>query len=89
VAAIHYKAVATYTLSFTIGSFGASAVLIYGEVRSPLAQPRNFVGGHVVSALVGNKKVYIKIKKKGSRGVLFFPLTIFGSQPDLRFQRRL
>lgn len=36
-----------------IGSFGASAVLIYGAVRSPFAQPRNLVGGHVFSALVG------------------------------------
>lgn len=36
-----------------IGSFGASAVLLYGAVRSPLAQPRNLVGGHVLSALIG------------------------------------
>lgn len=36
-----------------IGSFGASAVLAYGVIRSPLAQPRNLVGGHVLSALVG------------------------------------
>ncbi|MEN8130463.1 MAG: HPP family protein [Pseudomonadota bacterium] len=36
-----------------IGSFGASAVLTYGAVRSPLAQPRNLVGGHVISALIG------------------------------------
>ncbi len=36
-----------------IGSFGASAVLIYGSIKSPLAQPRNFVGGHVISALIG------------------------------------
>ena len=36
-----------------IGSFGASAVLVYGAVRSPLAQPRNLVGGHVISAFVG------------------------------------
>lgn len=40
-------------LSLMIGSFGASAVLAYGAVRSPLAQPRNLVGGHLVSALVG------------------------------------
>lgn len=40
-------------LTLMIGSFGASAVLVYGAVRSPLAQPRNLVGGHVVSALVG------------------------------------
>lgn len=38
---------------FLIGSFGASSVLIYGAVYSPLAQPRNLVAGHVVSALVG------------------------------------
>jgi len=36
-----------------IGSFGASAVLIYGAIKSPLAQPRNFVGGHLVSAVIG------------------------------------
>ena len=36
-----------------IGSFGASAVLIYGAIRSPLAQPRNLVGGHLVSAVIG------------------------------------
>ncbi len=40
-------------LVFLIGSFGASAVLIYGAVRSPLAQPRNLVGGHVISAVIG------------------------------------
>ncbi len=40
-------------LSLLIGSMGASAVLVYGAPRSPLAQPRNLVGGHVVSALVG------------------------------------
>lgn len=36
-----------------IGSFGATAVLIYGAPGSPLAQPRNVLGGHVLSALVG------------------------------------
>ncbi|UFS69590.1 HPP family protein [Geomonas sp. RF6] len=35
-----------------IGSFGASAVLLFGAVESPLAQPRNLVGGHLVSAAV-------------------------------------
>jgi CBS-domain-containing membrane protein len=38
---------------FLIGSFGASCVLVYGAIESPLAQPRNLLGGHVVSALVG------------------------------------
>jgi CBS-domain-containing membrane protein len=36
-----------------LASFGASAVLIFGAVRSPLAQPRNVVGGHLLSAAVG------------------------------------
>lgn len=40
-------------LSLLIGSFGASAVLVYGAVKSPLAQPRNLIGGHVISGLVG------------------------------------
>lgn len=38
---------------FLIGSFGASSVLIYGAINSPLAQPRNLIGGHVLCALVG------------------------------------
>jgi len=40
-------------LSLLIGSFGASAVLVYGAIKSPLAQPRNLIGGHVISGLVG------------------------------------
>jgi CBS-domain-containing membrane protein len=35
-----------------IGSFGASVVLLFGANESPLAQPRNLVGGHVLSAVV-------------------------------------
>lgn len=38
---------------FLIGSFGASSVLIYGAINSPLAQPRNLIGGHLVCAVVG------------------------------------
>ncbi len=33
-----------------IGSFGSSAVLLFGVTDSPLAQPRNLIGGHLVSA---------------------------------------
>jgi CBS-domain-containing membrane protein len=40
-------------LSLMIGSFGASSVLVYGAVRSPLAQPRNLIGGHILPAIVG------------------------------------
>ncbi|KAG0197380.1 hypothetical protein BGX28_009121 [Mortierella sp. GBA30] len=35
------------------GSFGASAVLIYGAIEAPLSQPRNVIGGHIMSALIG------------------------------------
>lgn len=38
---------------FLIGSFGASSVLVYGAIQSPLAQPRNLIGGHVICAIVG------------------------------------
>jgi CBS-domain-containing membrane protein len=34
-----------------IGSFGASAVLLFGASDSSLAQPRNLIGGHLVSAV--------------------------------------
>jgi len=40
-------------LTLLIGSFGASAVLLFGAERSPLAQPRNLIGGHFLSALAG------------------------------------
>jgi CBS-domain-containing membrane protein len=40
-------------LTLLIGSFGASAVLVYGAIKSPLAQPRNLVGGHMISGLAG------------------------------------
>ena len=38
---------------FLIGSFGASAVLLYGTPGVPLAQPRNLMGGQILSALTG------------------------------------
>lgn len=38
---------------FLIGSFGASSVLIFGAIQSPLAQPRNLIGGHLISAIIG------------------------------------
>ena len=40
-------------LTLVVGSFGASAVLIYGVPNSPLSQPRNLIGGHLLSAIVG------------------------------------
>ncbi len=53
VALIHNNILAGTDLVMVIGSFGASAVLIYGAISSPLAQPRNLIGGHVISAIIG------------------------------------
>ncbi len=45
--------------SLVIAPFGASAVLLFGAPQSPLAQPRNVIGGHVLSAFVGVTLFYI------------------------------
>lgn len=37
---------------FLLGSFGASAVLIYGAPEVPFSQPRNVIGGHLFSAII-------------------------------------
>jgi CBS-domain-containing membrane protein len=53
VAYLHFNVLSKTDLSLIVGSFGASAVLIYGAIKSPLAQPRNFIGGHLFSAIIG------------------------------------
>lgn len=42
-----------FSIPLLIAPFGASAVLLFSVYDSPLAQPRNTVFGHVLSALVG------------------------------------
>jgi len=42
-----------YKMPMIVPSFGASAVLIYGVPEVPLAQPRNVIGGHIISAATG------------------------------------
>lgn len=39
--------------------FGASCVLVFGVWNAPLSQPRNVIGGHFVSTLVGLAVYYI------------------------------
>ena len=53
VSLLHFNILDQDGLMMIIGSFGASAVLIYGAIRSPLAQPRNLLGGHILSAIIG------------------------------------
>ena len=38
---------------FIIGSMGATCTLIFADYQSPLVQPRNLFGGHIISAFVG------------------------------------
>ncbi|ABM01549.1 HPP family protein [Shewanella amazonensis] len=38
---------------FVIGSFGASAVLVYGAPMADFSQPRNLILGNLFSALIG------------------------------------
>ncbi|MDQ1240597.1 MAG: hypothetical protein QG577_2783, partial [Thermodesulfobacteriota bacterium] len=53
IALIHLKMNHGLDMAMLVGSFGASAVLVYGATKSPLAQPRNLIGGHLFSALIG------------------------------------
>lgn len=52
---IGFTALLAYIWKFPmlLGPFGASSVLIYGAYKSPLAQPRNVLLGHFVSACIG------------------------------------
>ncbi|MEA5097659.1 MAG: HPP family protein [Burkholderiaceae bacterium] len=48
-----YMNIAENESLYLIGSFGASAVLIYGTPMGDLSQPRSFICGHLLSALIG------------------------------------
>jgi CBS domain-containing membrane protein len=50
--ALHFLPEAGFPL-FIVASMAASATLLYATPHSPLAQPWNLVGGHLVSALAG------------------------------------
>lgn len=67
---------------YLIGSFGASSVLIYGIIQSPFSQPRNLIGGHVISAIIGvtvNKVVpdivWISAPLAVSLSIIFMQIT--------------
>ena len=50
---LHFEVFSPQELTLLIGSFGASCVLIYGAIGSPLAQPKNLFFGHLISAVIG------------------------------------
>ncbi|RYE52351.1 MAG: hypothetical protein EOP18_10880 [Rhizobiaceae bacterium] len=41
-------------LPMLIAPFGATAVLLFGQPKSPLAQPANIIGGYVLATLVAS-----------------------------------
>ncbi|KAF2657449.1 hypothetical protein K491DRAFT_703468 [Lophiostoma macrostomum CBS 122681] len=47
------ESIQVHTPPALIASFGASAILEYNAIRSPLGQPRNALLGHTFSAIVG------------------------------------
>jgi CBS-domain-containing membrane protein len=53
IAFFHKSFLDDHNLMLVLSSFGASAVLIYGAVNSNLAQPKNLIGGHLISAIIG------------------------------------
>lgn len=42
-----------------IAPFGASCVLLFALHDSPLAKPKNFVGSHIISSLIGLIMLYL------------------------------
>jgi len=53
VAGLNHVTINHLDFQLLIGSFGASAVLVYGCPESKMAQPRNLMGGQIISAIVG------------------------------------
>lgn len=44
---------------YLMAPFGATCVLAFGVPNSPLAQPRNIIGGHLISTLIGLVCLYL------------------------------
>lgn len=75
-------------LTLVVGSFGASAVLIYGVPNSPLSQPRNLIGGHLLSAIVGvvsyklfSSNLFLATAIAVSTSILIMQLTLTSHPP--------
>lgn len=49
----HWLALRGIEQMYLIGSFGATAILLYGAPSVPYSQPRNLLGGQILSAVVG------------------------------------
>jgi len=77
---LNFEVLSKYDLTLMIGSFGASCVLIYGAIGSPLAQPKNLFLGHIISAIVGVTVYKILGNFIWIAGPLAVSLSIIGMQ---------
>lgn len=77
---LNFELLSKYDLTLLIGSFGASCVLIYGAIESPLAQPKNLFNGHLISAIIGVTCYKILGDYVWIAGPLAVSLSIIGMQ---------
>lgn len=47
------------SIPFMMAPFGATCVLAFGVPDSPLAQPRNIIGGHLIAGIIAIVCVYL------------------------------
>ena len=53
IAVLSYSDAATSNTALLMAPFGATAVLVFGLPKSPLAQPLNVIFGHLITAFIG------------------------------------
>lgn len=53
IAALSYTDAAVTEVMLLMAPFGATAVLVFGVPNSPLAQPKNVIFGHLLTAFIG------------------------------------
>jgi CBS domain-containing membrane protein len=61
-----------------LGSFGATAALVFGAPEAPFSQPRNVIGGHVISATVGST-IYAISELVGMNQMAAAPFAVSGA----------
>ena len=71
-----YPGIPLSTRLFLVGSFGASAALLYGAPHSDFAQPRNLIVGQLVAATVGVTAYKVFGSHVGLAGALAVAVTI-------------
>jgi CBS domain-containing membrane protein len=50
---VHFSFTARSQYTLLLGSFGATAVLVFDAPAAPFSQPRNVIGGHIIGAAAG------------------------------------